>query len=406
MRIATFLYAALLRSSASAASLPDAHVYNTSETRISARTAPGWQDWQQIDSGMTPNLKLHPLSKIAAVWNADNTRIDLFATDYNGVVHMGVFEYGCGWRAWWPIVDDAQFAVGASVTAIWRGRTNLNLFVTAADGSVWSAYRDAGSVDWVAFFPIHEEYKFAPGAKVTALARDAGHLDLFVTDNNGVVWSTYWDSQDGAGWHLWTSIDPSFKVDGATRVAALWKGTTRIDLAVVTKAGYVFTNWFEYGKGWQRWRGDLPGKPLMMLGTSPTVVWAGSQHLSILCIGNDGSLYSANSLEGTSARWRTVFNANGSPLPRFVADTEVSLFQAYNGRWLYNSFAVDDHGQIVSFRIATADSGWNGYSHAPQINNLDRGRAVTALETDYLHFDLFVTTRDGKVWNTWYNEKS
>ena len=60
-------------------------------------------------------------------------------------------------------------------------------------------------------FAINPQIMMFPGAAVTALWRPypvvqlgepspAPHLDLFVTDPYGYVWSSWWEA--GSGWHL------------------------------------------------------------------------------------------------------------------------------------------------------------------------------------------------------------
>lgn len=60
-----------------------------------------WKDWKRIDSGITPNLKFHPQTKIAAKWSNNNTHIDLFGTDPAGTVFAATFDYDTvGYRGW------------------------------------------------------------------------------------------------------------------------------------------------------------------------------------------------------------------------------------------------------------------------------------------------------------------
>jgi hypothetical protein len=53
-------------------------------------------------------------------------------------------------------------------------------------------------------FLIHPEIKMQPGATVTVLQPFPGHVDLFVTDPDGAVWSTFFEP-DG-GWRNWFLI--------------------------------------------------------------------------------------------------------------------------------------------------------------------------------------------------------
>ncbi|RVU17681.1 hypothetical protein EOT10_34235, partial [Streptomyces antnestii] len=74
-----------------------------------------------------------------------------------------------------------------------RSGGNLDLFVVGDDGIVYTTWWYAG-IDWAAvtgnwrpiggFFPA--------GAPVTAIAKSPSSIDLFLTGNDGVVYTSWW----------------------------------------------------------------------------------------------------------------------------------------------------------------------------------------------------------------------
>ena len=99
-----------------------------------------------------------------------------------------------GWQrrfSIWPQIAKAD--PGATVTAVWRDPNHLDLFTTGTDGTVWSAWWEAGP-GWQQWFPIWPQVaKANPGAAVTALWRDPEHLDLFITGTDGTQIYAVWD---------------------------------------------------------------------------------------------------------------------------------------------------------------------------------------------------------------------
>ena len=86
--------------------------------------------------------------------------------------------------------------------------------MTDANGVVQSTYFDTGTgYRAEGWFTIHPEMQAAPGAPVTAGWRDARHLELFVVDSGRTVRSDAWDANDAAGWsNGWISahLKPNF----------------------------------------------------------------------------------------------------------------------------------------------------------------------------------------------------
>ena len=112
------------------------------------------------------------------------------------------------------IHPEIKMQPGATVTAVWReAGKHLDLFATGTDGTVWNIWWEPGErwqywKGWQPWFVIdpnmtvtEPSIKAFPGVHVAALW-NGDHLDLFMTGADGAVWSTCWDSQPSPDWGL------------------------------------------------------------------------------------------------------------------------------------------------------------------------------------------------------------
>jgi hypothetical protein len=141
--------------------------------------------------------QFQPGAKVAALFSPklDVQHLDLFTVDVNGVVNStwsewpGVFQP----EGWFQITgQEVTKPGGFPITASCISDKELLLLVSASDGTVAGAnwLADPG---WRSWFPIRGEFKGTPGAAVTAvLSPDPNHLDVFTTDPNGTVHSSYY----------------------------------------------------------------------------------------------------------------------------------------------------------------------------------------------------------------------
>jgi hypothetical protein len=137
------------------------------------------------------------------------------------------------------------------VSAAARQHGSLDLFTAANDGVVHTAWWNAGA-DWpaidIGWRPIGGF--FPKGAPVSAVARTPGNLDLFVTGNDGVVYTSWWSHG-----HDWSGVNNTWRNIGgvfpaANPVAAVARGPGNLDLFVVGHDGRVYTSWWSAGHDW------------------------------------------------------------------------------------------------------------------------------------------------------------
>jgi hypothetical protein len=87
-------------------------------------------------------------------------------------------------------------------------------------------------------------------AEVSAVSRHADQLDLFITGNDGVVYTSWWTAgQDWSGVNNnWEPIGGVFPL-GAP-VAAVSRYRDQLDLFIIGNNGVIYTEWWTQGQDW------------------------------------------------------------------------------------------------------------------------------------------------------------
>jgi hypothetical protein len=241
--------------------------------------------------------------------------LDLFIVGNDGRVYTSWWREGSPWSG----VNDNWRSIGgifpprARVAALARKRDQLDLFIVGNDGRVYTSWWHEGA-DWTG---VNDNWLslggfFPPGSPVTAVARMPNHLDLFVVGNDGRVYTSWW--QEGSPWsginNNWRSIGGYFPV--RAQVTPVARTPDHIDLFVTGNDGRVYTSWWHEGADWSgvndNWRsigGFFPvGAPLAALARMPN-------QLDVFVTGNDGRVYTSWWHEGAdwtgvADNWRAI----------------------------------------------------------------------------------------------------
>jgi uncharacterized Rossmann fold enzyme len=385
--------------------------------------APVWQPWFAI----RPSTKAAPSAPVTALWR-DQGHLDLFMTDRDGVVQSTWWDAGVshGYRpeGWFPIHAEMKATPGAPVTAIWRTQSHLDLFVTDRSGVVQSIFLDddvrVPGYRPEGWFPLHPEMKAAPGAPVTALWRNPRHLDLFVTDVQGAVQSTYLDDDarpPGYRPEGWFSIHPEMKAAPGTAVTALWRNQSHLDLFVTDRSGVVQSTFLDDNarpagyrpEGWFPIHAEMKTAP----GTAVTALWRNQSHLDLFLTDHDGAVQSTffdDSVRPAGYRpagWFTIHPeikaAPGTPVMALWRNTHhLDLFVTDRTGVVQSTF-LDDNASPPGYR----PDGW-----FPIHPEMKAGPAaqVTGLwgqqhrVGDPNHLDLFTVAADGTVQSTFWEQ--
>jgi hypothetical protein len=391
--------------------------------------------------------KMFPGATVAALRPPGEAagHVDLFVTDADGTVWSTYYDIISQWRDWFPIHPELRVFPGAAVTALQTSDTHIDLFVTGRDGTVWSTFHDRGR-DWAEWFAIHPRVQMFPGATITALkppTEAAGHIDLFVTDANGTVWSTYFDTI--AKWRDWFPIHPEMRMFPGATVTALQTPTEadqradgrnlgakrgHIDLFVTDADGYVWSTFHERSIDWVDWF-QVGNDPWLVPGATVTVPITRIGSVYLMGCNRDGTMMST--YFGPWHSW--VFVDPGRLMqPGATAAIPSIIHGADSTGYTTGVFAVDAEGLVwaTEYALYSWDTQWEAaefyadYTPKPwehfwlpwsPINPgqrvVDPKATVTTIQWDdtpddadqhtfRIHTDMFATGRDGTVWSTFW----
>jgi hypothetical protein len=136
--------------------------------------------------------------------------LDIFAVANDGTIQTAAWKdkgASSKWSGWWKIKTGTALP-GSAVGVVSRAPGKLDVFVVRGDGGVYTAAWAANIADgkWQGWWRI-QSLVAAPGALVSAVARDSEKLDVFVIGNG--VYTAAWDKNVSNGnWRGWWLIAP------------------------------------------------------------------------------------------------------------------------------------------------------------------------------------------------------
>ena len=327
--------------------------------------------------------------------------LDVFWVEGDGRVTSSWWHDGLPWSGKFSL--GGFFPAGAHVASVSRMPNHLDLFVTGNDGRVYTSWWHEGhpwsgaADNWApigGFFP--------PGAPVTVISRTPDHLDLFVTGNDGRVYTSWW--HEGHPWSgaadSWTPIGGFFPA-GAP-IAAVARFPNHLDLFITGNDGRVYTSWWHDGQAWSgaadNWApiGGFfpPGAPLTALARVP-------DHLDVFVTGNDGRVYTSwwhegHNWSGAADNWAAIggFFPAGAPVAAVSRTPDhLDLFITGNDGRVYTSWWHEGHN-------------WSGAADnwAPIGGFFPAGAPIAAVARFPNHLDLFITGNDGRVYSSWWHD--
>jgi hypothetical protein len=249
--------------------------------------ADGWHGWWRVG-----DISLPQGSRIGAVSRSPD-KLDVFATDTAGVVRTAAWEpaFADGWHGWWEI-RGGRAAPGATVTAVSRNVDKLDVFVVGTDGGIWTAAWEPAFTDgWHGWWRIGN-ITAPPGAAIHAVSRSTDKLDIFVTANDGGIYTAAWEPLFTDGWHGWWRVGSITAPPGAP-VHAVSRSRDHLDIFVSDIAGVVQTAAWEpaFTDGWHGWWELNGGRATP--GAAVTVASRSLDKLDVFVAGTDHGLYTA-----------------------------------------------------------------------------------------------------------------
>jgi len=213
--------------------------------------------------------------------------LDVFAIAADGRTMSNWWDQSVGWAGWFHVQGgiSAPGGTGSPITAVARYAGHLDLFTVGTDNRVYSAWWDVSS-GWHGWFPIGSLI-CRSGATVNVVSRYSDHIDLFTTASDGRTMSTWWDAR--TGWAEWFQISGGVAAAGAP-VTAIARYPFHLDLFTVGTDNRVYSTWWDERDGWHNWFpiGNLLCRP----NSTVNVVARFPDQLDLFTTASDGKIMS------------------------------------------------------------------------------------------------------------------
>ncbi len=318
--------------------------------------------------------------------------LDVFAVAADGRTMSNWWDQATGWAGWFHVQGgiSSPGGSGSPITAVARYAGHLDLFTVGTDNRVYSAWWDVAS-GWHSWFPIGN-LQCRPGSTVNALSRYSDHLDVFTTAADGRTMSTWWDVR--TGWADWFHVQGGVAAPGAT-VTAIARYPFHLDLFTVGTDQRVYSCWWDERSGWHNL---FPiGNLQCRSDSTVSVVARFPDQLDLFTTAADNRIMSTwwNARSGW-ANWFQVSGGVASP------GSPVTAIARYSNH--LDLFTIGTDNRIYSTWWHEGQNWANWFNVSGGVGK--PGGQVAAISRVTEHIDLVTVGSDGVVYSTWWDGAS
>jgi len=316
--------------------------------------------------------------------------LDVFAVASDGRTMSDWWDVSTGWAGWFQLMGGiaSPGGAGSPITAIARYAGHLDIFTVGTDNRVYTAWWDASS-GWHSW-GVLGTLVCRPSSTVNVVCRYTDHIDLFTTASDGKIMSTWWDVR--TGWAGWFQVSGGVAAPGAT-VTAIARYPFHLDLFTIGTDNRVYSTWWDERTGWAGW--FLVGNQLCRPDSTVTVIARFPDQLDLFTTASDGKIMSIwwNARSG----WGTWFQvsggvaSNGSPVTAIARfSNHIDIFTLGTVNRIYSTWWHEGVGWQPWFNV----SGGIGKP----------GGQVAAISRLTQHIDLFTVGSDGIIYSAWWDQ--
>jgi len=351
----------------------------------------------------TKNIVSSHIGTQAVVCHKDSLAV--FITDTAGEIYDGLWQQDMlsgKWRAWWSVLGGRGMG-GEPVAAVARDANKLDVFAVGTDGKAYTAAWDRNVTDgqWRGWWNILNG-TVPQGGAISAIARDANKLDVFVVSNDGGVYTAAWDQNVSNGqWRGWWRIGTLTARPGSP-VTVISRDPKKLDVFVAGNDGTVYTAAWDQNVSNGQWRGwwNIQSGAIPAGGTV-TAVSRDPNKLDVFIVGNDGGVYTAawdqNVSEGHWRGWWRILNGvakPGDPVAVVSRDPhKLDVFAIGTDRAIYTA-AWDQY---------VLNAQWRGWWRI-LTGVAGPGSGITAVARDANKLDVFIVGQDGGIWTAAWDQ--
>ena len=293
-----------------------------------------------------------------------------------------------------------------AIGAVSRSTDHLDIFVADGNGAMFTAAWEPAMVDWWEGWWNLLGGRGAPGTPLTVVSRRADYLDVFTVGTDGGAYTCAWTP--ATGWRGWWRIGTATFPAGSM-INAVSRSTDHLDIFATDVAGRVITAAWEPGftswHGWWEIRGGRarPGAPV-------TAVSRSQNKLDVFVVGTDGGAYTAAWEPAFADGWHGWWRIGAPVFPQGAYLGAVTRSADH-----LDVFGTDTGGRIITaaWEPAFAD-GWHGWWEI-RGGRAQPGAPVTAVSRSQNKLDVFVVGTDNTIytaawepgfadgWHGWWN---
>ena len=268
-----------------------------------------WTQWRSLTAngsewnipfalpGVAPTDRPSLASKLAAVCRIPE-QLDVFWIGPDGAVRTHYLNENFPQGTWdahtcFQITPAGAARPDSALAVIGRIPEQLDAFWIGSDGGVythwWSGKARDGNWGEHSHWPIAPPGSARADSPITAVAKSAGHIDVFWIAPDGAVRTQWWDEYSPEGqWHQHEpfNIAPPGSVAAGSALASASRVPSQVDVFWRTTAGAVATAYWSDYVAHRAWADGVitppnlvhPHSPIHVLGREPEqldVIWVG-----------------------------------------------------------------------------------------------------------------------------------
>jgi Pregnancy-associated plasma protein-A len=290
-----------------------------------------------------------------------------------------------------PVLTSPRLPARTQVGVVSRSTDKLDIFVTDQNGVIFTAAWEPAFTDWWHGWWELNGGRAAPGAPIHGVSRNTDKLDIFVTGTDNRLYTAAWEPAFTDWWHGWWQLNGGVAAPGA-HVTVVSRSTDKLDIFVVGTDGRVYTAAWEPGftDGWHGWWpiGDIR----VPQGASIQAVSRSADKLDIFVTDINGVIFTAAWEPSFTDGWHGWWELNGGRAAPGAPVTAVS-----RSTDKLDVFVVGNDGRVYTAAWEPSfTDGWHGWwpigdIRAPQSAPVH----VVSRSTDKL--DIFVTDINGVI---------
>ncbi len=367
--------------------------------------SPSWHAWFRIgrpDQDVPQRSVVWPVSR-------NPERIDIFVIGNNGGIYTSGQTNGGVWEGWHPVGNPGageNVPTNSVVSAVARNSDRIDIFVVGHNGGIYTSGQANGGVweNWHAIGNPGAGENVPIRSYVWPVSRNPERIDIFVIGNNGGIY-TSGQTNGGAweGWHPVGNPGAGENVPTNSVVSAVARAANRLDIFVVGHNGGIYTSGQTNGGAWESWHpiGNPDAGQTVPTRSVVFPVSRSMDRLDIFVVGNNGGIYTSGQTNGGAWEdWHPIGNPDAGenvPINSVVwavshIPNRIDIFVVGHNGGIYTSGQTD----------GGAWEGWHPIGNPDAGENVPPGSVVSSISRKPEQIDIFVVGHNGGIYSNWW----